>query len=1098
MLDLNKYLDHVRIDRFLKRRSMHSQELSPIINYENKLSNFPIGLIITTKDNKNEDAMEFINHYACQLFQLKDNAEINELKDKFNDYIRLTNSEKTISNNEKTKKNITLKDVIFNSPINNYEIENFFPFQCKHSKYIILYIKINDIGNKKYIVIDKYDKYIEEQKYIEFNLIKNINYQYLHTLYHELNNPLNALLAISGEKKKFDSSENLNKNIYNKPVIMKRKKTVKSYVKGNKMRLPYKRENKLSGVSVNYSKKIADDCKSKRKSIQTNNNNMNSNTNNYNSQDVNSRINLLVKIIKIFLKNFILYLKTRADNLLMLQNEFNIQNEESDIMNAVEVSEYEKDLTKHKKVKLNLEYILDLYLQKYKCLFKYKEIQYETNFSELKNIYILTDDFNFTYYVRQIYTYLYYVVKKKEGFYFVYDKTDNSKIKIIIKKKKSNETVKKTKEDINDFSLNQIIQTKEMTKEVLYFMSKKLRFKIEFFDDDNSNNSKSNITNITNNTNNKRQNNYLSITIPIMTKDKSTEEDEFKDEDINEKIDKNNNLLEQTIKRQLPTYLNGIKNPMNITASNVDDFSKNDISETFMSYSNKNNNSRNDSIGKNNMSSKFLNININEYQRDRCLSFKSTPSNDSFLNKCLKNNDYNKEREKEKEKKEVVSKFKKNSNQLNINYIQNNINKTSSGKNIFINITNINNSPANEGIIKYTKTKKSQEKKSEIDDKSIKTHHIKEVFNLINYYGSSKKQINCNENYYNITQNSNKNNRKKLILSKKSLKGKINNNIQNKRNNRNSAKLPIFLKKIPIKINSKSSDFISYFYDENTKNIKKNNLRKKKTINYLEKKKIDTGYNKKDNCDTVLNKKIEIEDKENMQNFILNKPNKSSKECFKVFIENKNINITNNTLIDDSFNENKQLFLDADKERDICLQKSKKKKKKQSQSNGEGEEDEEDEEEEEDESEENEPSKEQCNCHDLLVVDDEEFNVMASQRMLKNLGYEADKAFNGEECINLIKGKKELNCKCNKNYYKIIFLDIVMPVMDGIQTAKKVEEMIENKEINDDTKIIFVSGNIDGSDLQQSLLKIKCVKECLQKPVQITKYQKMLERYYKK
>ena len=342
-----------------------------------------------------------------------------------------------------------MKDVIFNSPINNYEIENFFPFQCKHSKYIILYIKINDIGNKKYIVIDKYDKYIEEQKYIEFNLIKNINYQYLHTLYHELNNPLNALLAISGEKKKFDSSENLNKNIYNKPVSMKRKKTVKSYAKGNKMRLPYKRENKLSGVSVNYSKKIPDDCKSKRKSlyynddakskrksIHTNNNNMNTNTNNYNSQDVYSRINLLVKIIKIFLKNFILYLKTRADNLLMLQNEFNIQNEESDIMNAVEVSEYEKDLTKHKRVKLNLEYILDLYLQKYKCLFKYKEIQYETNFSELKNIYILTDDFNFTYYVRQIYTYLYYVVKKKEGFYFVYDKTDNSKIKIIIKKKK--------------------------------------------------------------------------------------------------------------------------------------------------------------------------------------------------------------------------------------------------------------------------------------------------------------------------------------------------------------------------------------------------------------------------------------------------------------------------------------------------------------------------------------------------------------------------------------------------------------------------------------------------------------------------------------
>ena len=138
-----------------------------------------------------------------------------------------------------------------------------------------------------------------------------------------------------------------------------------------------------------------------------------------------------------------------------------------------------------------------------------------------------------------------------------------------------------------------------MTKEVLYFMSKKLRFKIEFFDEDNnkSNNSKSNITNITNNTsntNNKGQNNYLSITIPIMTKDKSTEEDEFKDEDINEMIDKNNNLLELAIKRQLPTYLNGIKNPMNISISNVDELSKNDISESIMSYSNKNNKSRHD------------------------------------------------------------------------------------------------------------------------------------------------------------------------------------------------------------------------------------------------------------------------------------------------------------------------------------------------------------------------------------------------------------------------------------------------------------------------------------------------------------------------
>ena len=96
----------------------------------------------------------------------------------------------------------------------------------------------------------------------------------------------------------------------------------------------------------------------------------------------------------------------------------------------------------------------------------------------------------------------------------------------------------------------------------------------------------------------------------------------------------------------------------------------------------------------------------------------------------------------------------------------------------------------------------------------------------------------------------------------------------------------------------------------------------------------------------------------------------------------------------------------------------------------------------------------------------------------------------------MIKNKKELNCKCERNYYKIIFLDIVMPVMDGIKAAKTIQEMINNKEINENVKIVFISGNIDGADLEKSLLAINCVKECLQKPVQISKYQKILEKYY--
>ena len=60
----------------------------------------------------------------------------------------------------------------------------------------------------------------------------------------------------------------------------------------------------------------------------------------------------------------------------MLKKEYNLYKEASDIMNVVEVSEYERELTNHKLVKIDLQYIFDLYFQKFLCLFKYKEIEF--------------------------------------------------------------------------------------------------------------------------------------------------------------------------------------------------------------------------------------------------------------------------------------------------------------------------------------------------------------------------------------------------------------------------------------------------------------------------------------------------------------------------------------------------------------------------------------------------------------------------------------------------------------------------------------------------------------------------------------------------
>jgi CheY-like chemotaxis protein len=230
------------------------------------------------------------------------------------------------------------------------------------------------------------------------------------------------------------------------------------------------------------------------------------------------------------------------------------------------------------------------------------------------------------------------------------------------------------------------------------------------------------------------------------------------------------------------------------------------------------------------------------------------------------------------------------------------------------------------------------------------------------------------------------------------------------------------------------------------------------------------------------------------------------KECMTFFSNEKKDNVSKDkkTIFNDNFKENDYLFKEANKERKLCLKKIKKNNYVLSSELPPSSQFEEEELEEGEEYEEiedlnklEEEEQFQCNCSDILIVDDEKFNVMASQRMIKNIGYQTDAAYNGEECINLIKEKQKLNCKCNKNHYKLILLDIVMPELDGISTAKKVQEMITNKEIDDDIKIVFVSGNIDGEELKNSLLQIECVKDCLQKPVGIDKYRKILEKYYK-
>lgn len=66
----------------------------------------------------------------------------------------------------------------------------------------------------------------------------------------------------------------------------------------------------------------------------------------------------------------------------------------------------------------------------------------------------------------------------------------------------------------------------------------------------------------------------------------------------------------------------------------------------------------------------------------------------------------------------------------------------------------------------------------------------------------------------------------------------------------------------------------------------------------------------------------------------------------------------------------------------------------------------------------------------ILVVDDNETNLIVAKSLLKRTLVKLDTASSGMQCIEMVKS----------NSYDVVFLDHMMPEMDGIETLKKIKE----------------------------------------------------------
>ncbi len=120
--------------------------------------------------------------------------------------------------------------------------------------------------------------------------------------------------------------------------------------------------------------------------------------------------------------------------------------------------------------------------------------------------------------------------------------------------------------------------------------------------------------------------------------------------------------------------------------------------------------------------------------------------------------------------------------------------------------------------------------------------------------------------------------------------------------------------------------------------------------------------------------------------------------------------------------------------------------------------------------------------HKVLVVDDNLLNVKLACAILKNNNFEYDVAENGKIAYNLF----------TVGNYDIILMDIQMPIMNGIESTKKIREF-ERKSNIDQIPIIAVTTFTSESD-KQNCFEAE-MNEVLGKPYGTNKLIEVISKY---
>ncbi len=114
-----------------------------------------------------------------------------------------------------------------------------------------------------------------------------------------------------------------------------------------------------------------------------------------------------------------------------------------------------------------------------------------------------------------------------------------------------------------------------------------------------------------------------------------------------------------------------------------------------------------------------------------------------------------------------------------------------------------------------------------------------------------------------------------------------------------------------------------------------------------------------------------------------------------------------------------------------------------------------------------------------LIVDDNLLNLKVAARLIEQAGLEVETVMSGYECIARVKDI----------IYDVIFMDIMMPEMDGVETFKKLRESGVN------IPIIALTADAEAG-AKEKYLDVG-FDDYISKPIMMNELERVLDKYRK-